>query len=83
MHTMKVALAAAERDADLPGQAHMLTSLAGAGYYLGRPDEAVPFLGQRRGASLPRPPGGLSRPRLMPGATAPQAPARPHREFSA
>jgi DNA-binding SARP family transcriptional activator len=40
MHTMGIALAAAERDADLPGQGHILTSLAGAGYYLNRHAEA-------------------------------------------
>jgi tetratricopeptide (TPR) repeat protein len=39
-HTMETALAAAERDAGLPGQGHVLTSLAGACFYLSRHDEA-------------------------------------------
>jgi tetratricopeptide (TPR) repeat protein len=43
-HTMGIALAAAERDADLPGQGHVLTSLARANFYLNRHDEAVQCL---------------------------------------
>ena len=42
--TMEIVLQAAERDADLPGQGHVLRSLAGASFYLGRPDEAVQYL---------------------------------------
>jgi tetratricopeptide (TPR) repeat protein len=43
-HTMEIALAAAERDADLPGQGHVLRSLAGASFYLNRLDETVRYL---------------------------------------
>ena len=43
-HTMEIALQAAERDADLPGQGHVLRSLAGASFYLSRPDETVHYL---------------------------------------
>jgi DNA-binding SARP family transcriptional activator len=37
----ETALQAAERDADLPGQGHMLTSLAGVNFSLSRPDQTV------------------------------------------
>ena len=40
VHTMEIALAAAERDADRPGEGHTLRSLAGALFYLDRFDEA-------------------------------------------
>jgi DNA-binding SARP family transcriptional activator/tetratricopeptide (TPR) repeat protein len=40
MHAMEIALAAAVRDTDLAGQAHVLGSLAGANFHLNRPDEA-------------------------------------------
>ena len=43
-HTMETVLAAAERDADLPGQGHVLRSLAGASFYLNRLDETVRYL---------------------------------------
>jgi DNA-binding SARP family transcriptional activator/tetratricopeptide (TPR) repeat protein len=43
-HSMETALQAAERDADLPGQGHVLTSLAGANFYLSRLDETVQCL---------------------------------------
>jgi DNA-binding SARP family transcriptional activator/tetratricopeptide (TPR) repeat protein len=43
-HTMEIALRAAERDADLPGQGHVLRSLAGASFYLNRLDETVQYL---------------------------------------
>jgi DNA-binding SARP family transcriptional activator/tetratricopeptide (TPR) repeat protein len=43
-HSMETALQAAERDGDLPGQGHLLTSLAGVNFYLSRPDETVAFL---------------------------------------
>jgi tetratricopeptide (TPR) repeat protein len=43
-HSMQTALQAAERDADLPGQGHVLTSLAEANFYLSRPDETVQCL---------------------------------------
>jgi tetratricopeptide (TPR) repeat protein len=42
--TMETALQAAERDADLPGQGHLLTSLAGVNFSLNRPDETVQCL---------------------------------------
>jgi DNA-binding SARP family transcriptional activator/tetratricopeptide (TPR) repeat protein len=45
-NTMEIALRAARRDADLPGQGHVLRSLAGACVYLGRPDEALGHLKQ-------------------------------------
>jgi DNA-binding SARP family transcriptional activator/tetratricopeptide (TPR) repeat protein len=40
-HSMETALHAAERDGDLPGQGHVLTSLAEANFHLGRPAETV------------------------------------------
>jgi tetratricopeptide (TPR) repeat protein len=40
-HTMEIALGAAVRDGDLPGQGHVLMSLAGANFYLSRDSEAV------------------------------------------
>jgi tetratricopeptide (TPR) repeat protein len=41
MHTMEIALQAAVRDADLPGQGHVLRSLAGASFHLSRHDESL------------------------------------------
>ena len=41
---MEAALRAAERDADLPGQGHVLRSLAGVSFYLNRLDESVRYL---------------------------------------
>ena len=41
---METALRAAERDADLPGQGHVLRSLAGASFYLNRLDECLRYL---------------------------------------
>jgi DNA-binding SARP family transcriptional activator/tetratricopeptide (TPR) repeat protein len=41
---MEAALRAAERDGDLPGQGHVLRSLAGASFYLNRLDECVRYL---------------------------------------
>jgi DNA-binding SARP family transcriptional activator/tetratricopeptide (TPR) repeat protein len=41
MQAMEAALAAAERDADLAGQGHVLASLAGANFHLNRHDEAL------------------------------------------
>jgi DNA-binding SARP family transcriptional activator/tetratricopeptide (TPR) repeat protein len=43
-NTMETALRAAGQAADQPGQGHVLRSLAGACYYLDRPDEAVWYL---------------------------------------
>jgi DNA-binding SARP family transcriptional activator/tetratricopeptide (TPR) repeat protein len=43
-HTMETALQAADRDADMPGQGHVLRSLAGASFYLNRHDETVRYL---------------------------------------
>lgn len=48
-HTMEIAVQAAERDADLPGQGHVLRSLAGASFYLSRPDETVHHLERAQG----------------------------------
>ncbi len=47
-HTIGIALQAAEREADLPGQGHVLRSLAGASFYLSRPGEAVHYLERAR-----------------------------------
>jgi tetratricopeptide (TPR) repeat protein len=47
---MEVALRAAERDADLPGQGHVLRSLAGASFYLNRLDESVGYLERAQAA---------------------------------
>jgi DNA-binding SARP family transcriptional activator/tetratricopeptide (TPR) repeat protein len=41
MQAMEAALAAAVRDGDLAGQGHVLRSLAGANFHLGRPEEAL------------------------------------------
>jgi hypothetical protein len=48
-HTMEITLQAAERDADLPGHGHVLRSLAGASFYLSRPDETVHYLERAQG----------------------------------
>lgn len=43
-NAMEIALAAAERDADRPGQGHVLRSLAGADFYLNRHEDTVRHL---------------------------------------
>jgi len=47
---MEVALAAAARDADLPGQGHMLRSLAEASFHLNRPVDSLRYLGRAQAA---------------------------------
>jgi tetratricopeptide (TPR) repeat protein len=50
MHTMEIALAAATRDADLPGQGHMLGSLAEASFHLSRHVDSLRYLGRAQAA---------------------------------
>jgi DNA-binding SARP family transcriptional activator/tetratricopeptide (TPR) repeat protein len=50
LQTMEVALAAAARDADLPGQGHMLRSLAEASFHLNRPVDSLRYLGRAQAA---------------------------------
>jgi DNA-binding SARP family transcriptional activator/tetratricopeptide (TPR) repeat protein len=50
LRTMEIALAAATRDADLPGQGHMLRSLAEASFHLDRPADSLRYLGRAQAA---------------------------------